>query len=334
MHLTPRARARALDIAARVLFWLSSAMVLGTMVLIIYSLQQPDDELEASAISLMVVSILLSGAASLIRKWGNRYALELALENARADQRAPFLLLRSFTETCLWYADRTRFLGRGRQVNHRRNLVEALAAPKETRGPVLALGDEKPDSFDSNPLADMVRTVLYWTPDRLWEVCFDYLVMASRAVIVIPGTTPGIIRELESLSQLADDEQIKRRIVVIMTPATDSAQAGRLAAEDERSLQESWERIRKHLRKHKLELPEYHVDGMLYVPKRDFSVHRSESLGRGNEAMLADRLEAFLGPPEGDLPSTADVLARLDELTRADVPGSSASASPLDPPPS
>lgn len=94
----------------------------------------------------------------------------------------------------------------------------------------------------------------------------------------------------------------------------------------------SWEDIRARLRAHGLELPEYQADGLLYVPNPDFSVLRGKSLGRGSEWLMTLVLDELLDPPPADLPTTADILARLDLLIHAAVEDPSAPADSLDPP--
>jgi hypothetical protein len=102
--------------------------------------------------------------------------------------------------------------------------------------------------------------------DEWWQETFLYLMASCRAVFVLPAATDGV---REELLMLIDNNYLGKTLVYM--PPVSSSLAERWTEKDH--FTQGWGLVREQLRKEMgLNLPEYTVDGMVYIPNADLSI--------------------------------------------------------------
>lgn len=204
------------------------------------------------------------------------------------DQRAPFLFLRSFKETVL----KDRPTGTMRAGVHRlsigHNLAELLEQ-KQCLGRVLVLQEEPrrktTPSWTGYSEEDPPDLIVIREDDVHWFETIERLVRRCRTIILLPGTTAGLMEEFHLLTS----RRLLDRVLVLMPPLS---RAWLPDEDEEQRFRARWRALQRELdRGQGCRLPDYEPEGMLYRPNFDLSVKEVRSLGSkldGLNAALRD----------------------------------------------
>jgi hypothetical protein len=192
------------------------------------------------------------------------------------DERPFFLLLRPFRDEPLMRVPghgggpARHPVPQGRiEPSRLLDLAETLAP----EGMPIVLGDEKLGvDGTANPFFLEVQA-----EGTEWFELFQELALASRAIFVFPSSTEGISCELSHLSSQPD---LLGKTLVVMPPTPYRSFGFHQPVGRGMRVSESWAKARQAGSVRGLNLPEYHRDGMLYVPNPDFSVREHVSLER------------------------------------------------------
>ena len=176
--------------------------------------------------------------------------------HGRSDKRPPILVLRSFFFTSLayrpdQYGDYAIYRGHSyvndfaRAVDQFGQLI-AIGAPGEVTGVSFARQD-----------------VLYFQSAKAtWFEMFNLAAQAARSVILIPGTSPGLMQEVHAL--ISSDSLVK---VIVFMPPTPTGMINKwiIRYKEPEGIARKWEQVRTSWRDLGLELPAYRNCGMLFV---------------------------------------------------------------------
>jgi hypothetical protein len=173
---------------------------------------------------------------------------------AKCDQRPPFLLLRRFDEWGLAFRPRS---GHGGRTSNGKSYLPDLAKALSTKGVVLGIGGltNVADYYSETD------TLHYQVDDASWENVFLYIADSAKAIVIIPGTSPGVSREIEILN----DRGFLQKTLVFMPPTPSNKGRTFFKYLDLERVAEEWETVRKFWReKRGFDFPKYNVDGMLF----------------------------------------------------------------------
>jgi hypothetical protein len=177
------------------------------------------------------------------------------LIKGRSDNRPPILILRSFSADGLafrprQYGDYTIYRGH--------SYLNDLARAASEFGQPIAIG--APSEVTGHSFAK--QDLLYFqSSEASWLEMFSLAAQGARAVILIPGTTGGLLQEVSALrssSRLA-------KIILFMppTPTGIIRWLDRYSGPEE--IPRNWERVRASWKDLAIELPVYRNSGMLFV---------------------------------------------------------------------
>lgn len=198
------------------------------------------------------------------------------------DVRAPYLLLRSFHASALRsrVSEKIR-ISSVQRITTTHSLAEELET-KQCLGPVVVLQEEPRTKSTIN---EREWTAEYSPPnlivlqesDAQWLQTVEYLMKRCRAVIFLPGVSPSITYEIQTLRRL----DLFNRVIVLMPPASKSWIDQQT---ENQKMQSAWGKVQKRLKsKLALNLPRYNPNGLLYLPNQDLSVMDSYELGHNFE---------------------------------------------------
>lgn len=254
---------------------------------------------------------------------GERYSynskcagLMLRSLDSATDTRPPILFVRSFGRSPLLYkyvhsAVDTRapvVTGGQHLCVHLGRLIADYGVMVEIGNPEEAVVGSFPPGIIPDNLE--IRHLYVETPQDLWKKNFILLAAASKAVIVIPETTPGVVAEVELLAS----ESLLHKVLFVMpgTPKIDWARPYPSPLGGGISFQERWEKVRRFWEPKGLELPEYDHQGMIFrfASKDRMSATYTQDNCAINGRALADALTAL---PCGGT-SLRDTIATIGEL--------------------
>lgn len=158
---------------------------------------------------------------------------------------------------------------------------------------------------------EMWPGVIARVPDSAWPIAFEQLARTCRALVLIPGDSPG---SMEEIANITHSERF-RKTIVFVTPAIHLASITRYDGWDDpdakstavdalrdvggkvaRRKQAFWDDLRLRLSERGLHLPPYRASGFLFVPGRDSSARRMVPLlapsdrGAPNEELTVDHI--------------------------------------------
>lgn len=219
--------------------------------------------------------------------------------------KSMFLMLRPFRNEALTQApERTKISGEGR-FRYRRSFLPRLAAAFECFGPVVAIGDNKGSSDDSEwPLLFLQLDEARW-----WDGV-QLAAAAARGIIVIPSPSPGVLQEIRFLQQ----RSLFSKTIVLMPPYLHSG--GGLSALPEYApsgIDWIWSAMQRVLVQERLHLPDYDPGGMLFIPQDDLSIKKSVPL-HGTIYRMKSAVAALVPHLVGDCLPTSDVARQLQPL--------------------
>jgi hypothetical protein len=119
-----------------------------------------------------------------------------------------------------------------------------------------------------------------WTircPDEIWEQKVKGAAGAVRAIFVIPGGTPSILREL----RLLRSEGWYRRAIVVIPPVIERERSVGFIMHSESNREvagQAWEEVREILGIEGFALPSYEP-GLLFLPEEDLAIRASRRFG-------------------------------------------------------
>jgi hypothetical protein len=197
----------------------------------------------AATVATGAVVVRVGASAEL---WRSRHQFDVAV----TDERPPILVLRSFSHDRLLYrpkADGTR------GVPYLAEITRAVAP----FGLPVMLG-QKPSADDADSGYDAAMFIA--STDDDWDILFATAAKASAAIILIPETTAGLVRET---LRLLGSELLQKTLVVM--PRADS-QRGRDV------LKERWEQVQRAWIEAGFRLPEYRDEGLIFRPTPVFEI--------------------------------------------------------------
>ena len=270
-----------------------------------------------AGVDLAVFSFVGIFLFSLLFGLANRLRRVRIRATARMDERPAIFLLRSFRDTAL-QEEPSRFrplmlaasltvlpfplaplaLSKGEE----RNLINDIDRVLGNAARILMLsprGVKSAFTVDSHYLEIAVKA-------ELWEQAFLLLAQSSRAIVMIPSATSGILREVELLRRRPD---LLKRTVVVLPPVVRKRFTwyGHDRAKGWKTVREAW-------RASSLSLPAYPEAGMAFSPNQDFSVGRGVSLN-GSIGTLGAAV-AHLLPSDGNSCSSSSLaMAGIETLT-------------------
>jgi hypothetical protein len=236
--------------------------------------------------SYLVVTVATVIVAGRIAESAERWRLRYQFDVAVADERPPILVLRSFSHDRLLYrpkADGTRGVP----------FLAEIASTIAPLGLPLMLG-RRPSGVDADSGYD--AALFLSSTDDDWDILFATAAKASAAIVLIPETTAGLVRET---LRLLGSELLRKTLVVM--PRADS-QRGRDV------LKERWDQVQRAWSEAGFRLPEYCAEGLVFRPTPDFEVAVSWTVGAsGMGTALATAFRAIAS--EGGVNHSFSVLA-------------------------
>lgn len=239
----------------------------------------------------------------------------------RLDSRPPVVLLRSFIQATLWYRGTWEYRGRYDMRRFEEFLLAPLATAASASGPVLSIGEEPVRLFKAGHHVVLSMTsaqvalrsidmLFIRSTDDNWRAVAELAIQASRFVLVLPATTAGLLEELALLNA----RSLTGKAIVAMPPPTNDEY---FSWRDEASIRSLWNAVRDACSEHGWAFPAYTPEGLMYVPRPDFSILTSASLhGSADVKALTAAIEALLPhiPDAGTCP-TAELIRRIEGIT-------------------
>jgi hypothetical protein len=243
------------------------------------------------------VATLVHGRRKIVRE-------ELVFEEAKQDARPFCLLLRSFSDCALGYGLPFTQLGDKGQRQYQGPIhFQALADGLGEAGRLLVLCREPID--DSRLRSHHFSHIGLRAPDERWIELFRYAAERARSIVLVPGMSPGL---LEEIGFIRSDPALLRKTLVFMPPTPPEKVGGTFYFERDRHELE-WGKVQAAWASSGLELPNYTVQGMIYIPRADFSIDRHVSeLALSAPAGLKEVVEA-IAPSAATACTTGDIIA-------------------------
>jgi hypothetical protein len=177
--------------------------------------------------------------------------------------------------------------------------------PKATRplGPVLAIGGAEME----DPELEWRRQIIYVDSSELnWRKLFSKIAVPSRAIFLFPSASAGVLEEVSAIVKVG----FVGKTIVLMPPA---GVDGQFSLTVFKTLEASWSETRERWGRSGLRLPPYSDNGLLYMPREDFSVKHGYVL-RFESGAMKRGLDWLLPKLEGASGSTASLLEEIDEV--------------------
>jgi hypothetical protein len=175
------------------------------------------------------------------------------------------------------------------------DVLEEVAEALSGIGTLFVIGSKETGSMAWSPAAILLRS-----GELSCRPLFERLARGARAIVVLPGPTPGIVEELTHIQE----QRLLRKTLIVMPPAT-----GR----DNRP--KTWESLRNALQQVGWKLPEFREEGMVYVASTGFAPLRAFPFVVDGERSLGDALGALIAemPPSE---SVADAIVDIESMER------------------
>ena len=224
------------------------------------------------------------------------------------DRRPPVLALRSITDSTLTKEPsihlrrHPRFSGDEPGSSNLRSL--GLAA--EPLGRLVAIGRPL-EKWAAN---EAYETLILSVSDANWFEVFERVAKAARAILLTPGTTDGLVQEINALRQL----HFLDRTIVFMPPTPKQEPSYSLVRiRNPTTLAKGWADATAYWGERALHLPAYNPAGMLYRANPDLSIAESVVLEHHVYAKtMGAAMQQFAG---ADGESLAAVLHEIRHLT-------------------
>ena len=251
-----------------------------------------------------VVAITLAFTARHLDWRINRLADGAMRIKAREDERPPILVLRSFREGSLGF--RPAKTGKN-AIEPGSSYLNALAFAVRPLGQLIAIGAPQTvitEAFDR-------PAVLYFqSGDSSWPRMFDLASKAARLIIVIPGVTPSLLREVGAL---ASSDRLSK-VVLLMPPTPSGAIRWIAAYREPQQISVKWEHARTEWRRIGIELPAYQKSGMLFALHSDGTVEAQYTLNGFVEGLDLTPIRALAQRATGGSAPLRDLIAELGLL--------------------
>jgi len=202
------------------------------------------------------------------------------LENLQDDDRSPFLILRSFTDKQLKEGMTIYGSHDSGGTITPNSFVHDLTYALEEFGRSVILDKEEEGSgpnqtkkilkqLDSKP-------IFIITSDQNWELCFDVVAKLSKAIFIFPSDTPGVVAELDKLTNNPD---LLCKTWLIMPPMKRLSKFWRVffsfGGVSYPNYPDRWNSLKKTLSEKGYQMPEHKTLGMIYRPQEDLSIRNA-----------------------------------------------------------
>jgi hypothetical protein len=200
----------------------------------------------------------------------NRLRRERMRTAARADDRAPFMVLRSFDAGPLT-SEPARHHGRGMGI-HGVSYARAIANALFPHGQLIAIGAPT----DVRNYFEATDALYVQSREEDWFLMFSAALAGVRAVVLIPGVTTGLMREVHAIATLG----AWSKVVVFMPPTPDPNESYKVLQRyvDELASEKAWKQVQAKWKESGYDLPEYVREGMVYRAGPGFSIEESVPL--------------------------------------------------------
>jgi hypothetical protein len=250
------------------------------------------------------VFLFLLRMADVINVERNKLRQDWLREGARLDRRPPLLLLRPFADSDLGFTPRTQ--GKGGLTVKGHPYAHTIARELARHGSVITIGTIEEESRS----AKGYDALFFESSDQDWETMFRLAASAARAIVLVPGDTPGVVEEISTLLR----GELWPKVVLFMPP---SPKGFNRMHSHWWTVPDRWARVRDYWKEQGLLLPEYRKEGAFIVctpegeEKASVSLQNDLALSR-----LGDRMAALLDTMAGPSQPTSEVLLALEEVER------------------
>lgn len=267
---------------------------------------------------------------------------------ATVDERGFFLVLRSFGEFEYYETRGGSLDAEGRLPAAPESILPRLGEALADIGVPVLIGE--PALYNSD---DTWPGLIVRTSDSLWRTAFDYLSQSCRAIVLVPGDSPGSLTEIETILQAG----LWHKTIVFVTPPIYSDQISRYDGWDDpdakptvndafrnidqkilRQKEAAWAELRRSLDLKGIHLPAYEGSGFVYLPNPDLSARVVETFTRAGEsdahvgrltvARMRDAFHALLSKERLAGSPLAEVLGQLEVIEHSSAPMPQAPADP------
>lgn len=234
----------------------------------------------------------------------NRLRMKRIRDHAKTDDRPPFLVLRSFEEGPLTSQPARRPI-RG-VATYGASYAHDIASALMPRGRLIALGGPA----DVRNYYEASDVLYIQSREQDWLEMFSAALSAAQAVILVPGLSDGLLREIRAIAALHSWD----KVLVFMPPVPDPNRPFKFTSfyVNEKAAGEEWEKVRARWNELGYELPEYVPAGMVYLSGVGFSAGKSVSLEHDVRNLDA-ALNRLLADQEGSGAALKDLLPLLEQ---------------------
>lgn len=218
----------------------------------------------------------------------NHIAAKRFRSAAARDARSPFVVLRPFKQDGLAFP-LSHLVARGRKGDARSYLNE-IGEAVSPFGVLLAIGNPTATvDFYSTP-----QLLYFQAAENCWPAIFRAASEVARAVILIPARSPGVIEEMRVLAN--DGKTAKTIVFMPPTPVQSTAAQAFLPQISAERIRDEWEQVRTYWATSAgLFLPAYCSQGLLFVPREDYSCRVGANLdGKATVAALREGIVQLL----------------------------------------
>ena len=259
---------------------------------------------------------LYSGRERRVRE-AQRARQDVLARDARREEQPPILLLRSFlSPVTMPAAETVRVFGKERPLNEDdspaapRSHVVTLASELRKCGPIVAIGPARSGTAGA-PRVD----VLFLEPtDADWFAVFEIVSLGSRAIVMLPGETGGVIREIASLR----NRGLLGKLILVMPPLQRPRVTVPWLRVHSQDVVRGWDAARDGLSALDVVLPDYDPQGLAFALNANGTVRDRVPLD--GSFIRVGRAIGTLLPPDRD-PTARPLSAILRDLQPFDLPG-------------
>jgi hypothetical protein len=224
-------------------------------------------------------------------------------KNGESDCRSPFLFLRPFSEGPLT-SQPARAYGRQAVEIYGHAYAQDIAESFSGFGQVIAIGGP----LDIRNFYEDSTVMYIQSNEKRWREMFILAATASRAVIMIPGTSNGILHEAGVIRDL----NLWSRVICFMPPSPDPGRSFKFLERivDESAAAKEWRRVRLEWGALGYKLPPYDPKGKLFTCTNGFQVKKSVTLDF-DVSKSSTAIELLLPIPPVDSKPLSSVLPDL-----------------------
>lgn len=257
-----------------------------------------------------LASKLYAGRAARVRE-AQSARRQLLMRKAYQTERPPVLALRSFlSPVTMPAAEMIRLFGQERPLNDEdspaapRSHVLTIASRIRKAAPVVAIGPPR-----SGAAASPGIDVLFFEPtDTEWFDVFEALSLGCAGIVLLPGETQGLLREIDSLRRRG----LLGKLLLIMPPLRrNSARVPWVHVHDD-DVVHGWREARRALSALNVTLPEYDPRGLAMALNEDGTVREGVPLERSFVGLGRAVRTLILGTPHPTARPLREIMRDLE----------------------